>query len=177
MTALVVGTVILLIVLTGLVWVVGGNALIGSMMSGVHRDLRKDLSGQTALFEELAVPATMSTSAMLSWSRRWVTADLLVTDRSAVLFQRNRFIAQPPIQLLRSADDPASSKRSMVSGVVVSDAPRVEDGSVVILGRGRRIGKWKLVLKTKRPEELVAALARWADPREGAWPPRTNAQP
>lgn len=168
------GLAVALVVVAGVVWVVGGNALIGAAMSRVHRALREDLAGRDTLFDELAVPTTVTASAWFSWSRTWVTADILVTGHAAVLFQRNRFIAQPPIQLLRSADDPEASTRRSVARIVISGAPRIEDGRVVVEGLGRRVGRWKLVIDSKRPEELVGALDRYLHPRQGAGPFRAH---
>lgn len=123
----------------------------------------------------LAVPTTVTASAWFSWSRTWVTADILVTGHAAVLFQRNRFIAQPPLQLLRSADDPEASMRRSVARIVISGAPRIEDRRVVVEALGRRVGRWKLVIDTKRPEDLVSSLDRYLHPREEAGSFRTHA--
>ncbi len=149
-------------ILFGVAFVVIGNGLIHLWMSHLHREVRAAMRG-APIFEENDDALTVRASAMLAWSLRFAKADVVVTPHAVVLFQRNFVIKQPPIQLLRSAADPARVARAQVVHVVVEHRATIdEEGRVEIEGQGRwRFSRWKLSLTTARAKALVAALERW----------------
>ncbi len=149
--------------LVGLGWVVGGNALIGLWFKRVHAQVRADLEGDRVFFDR-PVKASVSARALLGGSIRWVSGALLVTEEAAVLFQRSIVIAQPPIQLLRQPADARRTTRSMVAHVVVEGRPRIDDGKVVVEGK-RGITRMKITLTTDDPRALLAALVAFLDRR------------
>ena len=146
----------------GVAFLVIGNGLIHLWMSHLHRETRAAMRG-APLFEESEVKVTVRASAVLAWSIRFVRADVVVTPHAAVLFQRNVLIKQPPIQLLRSADEPARIARSQIAHIVVESPPTIDgEGRVVIEGRGRwSFSRWKLTIASSRPKELRRALEAW----------------
>lgn len=158
------------------VWVVGGNALISLWSSRLQRRMRAELESARTLFEERSVRASTYQWALVGAGVRWVTADVLVTDRVAVLFPRSFVMTQPPIVLLRSESESTDKSYSGVTTVVITAPPQIEPDRVVIEGKTRAFltVRWRIVLRSSRPTELAGALDAFLHPVAGDGAFRTS---
>lgn len=158
------------------VWVVGGNTVISLWSSRLQRRMRAELQSARTLFEERSVRASIYQWALIGAGIRWVTADVLVTDRVAVLFPRSFVMTQPPIVLLRSESESTDKSYSGVRGVVIAAPPRIEPGRVVIEGKTRAFltVRSRIVLRSSRPAELAGALDAFLHPVVGDGAFRTS---
>lgn len=139
--------------------VISGNAAIWWGMATRHARLRAELRRDATLFLEQDVGVALSAWSVLGAGIGWMRADVWITEKAAILFQRTSFdMPQPPIALFRSEQEAAANKRWLVVGFVVGELVIHEAEHALSIRSAKGFTRRKLKLRPKDPTALAAAL-------------------
>ncbi|MBF5045315.1 hypothetical protein FGE12_23120 [Aggregicoccus sp. 17bor-14] len=149
------GTMIVLMLVTIFV----GSAAIWGLMAWRHARLRAELAQHRTLFLERDVRVAVGTLASLGAGKRWMVADVWITDRAAVLLMRQLIgMPQPPVALFRTQKEASAQRRALVHSRIVTGLVVHGAEHALTLQCTGAFTYLELKLRPVELEALVAAL-------------------